>query len=188
MRGLRTLRGFRTYPVIRRALCAARDRLGVRVAHFSVQGDHIHLLVEAADARALGRGMKGFGVRIARGLNRLAGRSGQVVADRYHARALRTPREVRAALVYVLQNGKKHARPAERQMRRQRSWIDPFSSAAFFDGWSDACRVLVPSRDVSAHPLHRDNPPRPVAAPRCWLLRIGWRRGGGPIDSSEMPR
>jgi REP element-mobilizing transposase RayT len=91
------LRGFRLYPAIRRALCAARERLGVRIIHFSIQKDHIHLVVEARDQIALGRAMKGFGVRVARRLNRIAGRKGRVIADRYHARYLRTPTEVRRA-------------------------------------------------------------------------------------------
>jgi len=74
VRGSGYLRGSRVYPTIRQALVAARERLGVRIIHFSIQADHIHLLVEAADEIALGRAMKGLGVRLARGLNRLSGR------------------------------------------------------------------------------------------------------------------
>ncbi len=182
------LRGFRVYPAVRKALCAACERLGVRIIHFSIQSDHIHLLVEARDQIALGRAMKGFGVRIARRLNRLAGRSGQVIADRYHARYLRTPTEVRRALVYVLQNGVKHARDEGRIARGVRTWIDPHSSSAFFTGWHPRCRRWIPSRDAPAHPLHRWSPgAMPVAPPRSWLLRIGWLRAGGYIDTSEVP-
>jgi REP element-mobilizing transposase RayT len=182
------LRGFRLYPAIRRALCAARERLGVRIIHFSIQKDHIHLVVEARDQIALGRAMKGFGVRVARRLNRIAGRKGRVVADRYHARYLRTPTEVRRALVYVLQNGVKHARDEGRIARGERVWIDPHSSAAYFTGWHPRCRRWIPARDAPAHPLHGWGPPAlPVASPRTWLLRIGWQRAGGPIDTSELP-
>jgi REP element-mobilizing transposase RayT len=190
LRGIAYLRGFRIYPALRRALFAARARLGVRIIHFSVQRDHIHLLVEAEDQVALGRAMKGFGVRVARRLNRIAGRSGQVIADRYHARYLRTPTETRRALVYVLQNGLKHGRgdPAFDRMRGQGSWFDPFSSAAFFTGWHERCRRWVPARDAPAHPLHSGAPAEPpVVAPRTWLLREGWLRGGGPIDPTERP-
>ena len=188
LRGIAHLRGFRIYPAVRRALCAARDRLGVRIVHFSIQADHIHLLVEAADQVALGRAMKGFGVRVARQLNKLAGRSGRVIADRYHARYLRNPTEVRRALVYVLQNGVKHARDEGRIRRGERTWIDPHSSAAFFSGWHPRCRPLIPDRDAPAHPLHGWGPPvRPVVPPRTWLLREGWLRAGGPVDISEVP-
>ncbi len=188
LRGIAYLRGFRIYPAVRRALCAARDRLGVRIIHFSIQADHIHLVVEAADQVALGRAMKGFGVRVARQLNKLAGRSGRVIADRYHARYLRNPTEVRRALVYVLQNGVKHARDEGRIARGERGWVDPHSSAAFFLGWHPRCRPFIPDRDAPAHPLHRWGPSaRPVAPPRTWLLREGWLRAGGPVDIRELP-
>jgi REP element-mobilizing transposase RayT len=188
VRGAGYLRGNRGYPLIRRALCAARDRLGARIIHFSVQADHIHLLVEAADQVALGRAMKGFAVRVARALNKLSGRSGRVMADRYHARYLRTPTEVRRAIVYVLQNGVKHARDEGRVARGERTWIDPFSSAAYFTGWHERCLRWIPTRDAPAHPLHRWGPPViPVVEPRTWLLRLGWLRAGGPIDLGERP-
>ncbi len=188
VRGTGYLRGSRVYPAIRQALCGARERLGVRIVHFSVQSNHIHLIVEAVDQVALGRAMKGFGVRVARRLNKLAGRSGRAIADRYHARYLRTPTEVRRAIVYVLQNGAKHARDEGRIGRGERTWVDPYSSAAFFDGWHPRCQKSIPARDAPAHPLHGWGPPVfPVVPPRTWLLSIGWERAGGPIDISERP-
>ncbi len=187
IRGPGYLRGFRVYPGVRQALCAARERLGARIVHFSVQSDHLHLLVEARDQIALGRAMKGFGVRVARRLNRLAGRTGRVIAERFHARYLRTPSEVRRALVYVLQNGAKHGQGDARQARGL-PWVDPFCSAAFFSGWNDRCRRWIPPRDAPDHPLHRwGSADTPVAAPRSWLLRRGWLRAGGPIDVAEQP-
>src|SRR5204862_6807235 len=82
---------------------------------------------EADDARGLGRGMKGLCVRIARALNRLWKRVGSVFSDRYHARVLRTPREVRNALNYVLHNAARHG--------SRLGGPDPCSSGAWFDGW-----------------------------------------------------
>ena len=188
VRGVAYLRGFRIYPAVRRALCAARERLGTRIVQFSIQGDHLHLLVESQDQVALGRAMKGFGVRVARRLNKVVGRSGRVIADRYHARYLRTPTEVRRALIYVLQNGVKHARDEGRISRGPRIWIDPFSSAAYFTGWHERCRRWIPARDAPAHPLHRwAGSTIPVAKPCTWLLRAGWMRAGGRIDTAELP-
>jgi putative transposase len=66
------------------------------------------MIVEARDRQALSRGMKGLGVRIAKAVNRVMGRKGNVVPDRYHARILRTPTEVRRARSYVLTNGQRH--------------------------------------------------------------------------------
>jgi len=89
---------------LRRALVAGRERFGFRLVHFSVQRDHLHLLAEAAHRRALSRGVQGLSIRIARAINRRLQRRGKVFADRYHARALKTPRAVRWALRYVLLN------------------------------------------------------------------------------------
>ncbi len=96
--GLPSLRTDPLFPAIQRALAQA-SRRGLRVLHFSVQRDHLHLLVEALDAGALSRGLQGLAIRIAKALNRVLGRCGRVWADRFHARALRTPREVRNALM-----------------------------------------------------------------------------------------
>ena len=84
------------------------SRQDFRVVHYSVQGNHVHLLVEAHGTEALSRGMCGLGVRVARGLNRVLSRSGKVLAERYHAHILRTPTEARRARFYLLNNARKH--------------------------------------------------------------------------------
>jgi hypothetical protein len=66
------------------------------------------MLAEAQSREALSRGVQGLAIRLARAINRVLHRAGEVWADRYHARALRTPREVRNALVYVPNNWRKH--------------------------------------------------------------------------------
>ncbi len=151
------------------ALRASKERHGVRIVHFSAQTNHMHLLVEARDERALARGMQGLSVRMARGLNRLWKRTGRVLADRYHSRILRTPREVRYALAYVLLNAKKHGIHV--------AGLDPHSSGAAFDGWLTS--VAVDDR-------FRASSPPPVATPRTWLLRVGWLRHGR-IGVDEVP-
>jgi len=93
---------------IRRALDAGAARAGFRLVHFSVQGNHLHLVVEAADAESLSRGMQALAIRVARAINRAASRSGRVFADHYFARELKTPTEVRRAVRYVLDNRMLH--------------------------------------------------------------------------------
>ena len=127
---------------------------GVRVHN------HLHLVAEAQDREALSRGMQGLLVRVARRLNRLWGRKGRVFVDRYHDRILRSPREVRAALGYVLRNARKHGSQWEDR-------LDPYSSGRWFDGWRE--------RRVGRQPIE---PASPVARARTWLLRLGWRRHG----------
>ena len=164
-----SLRSERSFEVIGMALVLGGDREHFRVPHFSVQGNHLHLVVEATNTEALSRGMQGLTVRIARGLNKMMGLAGAVFADRYHARILRSPREVRNALAYVLQNFRRHA--AQRKERLPPHWVDPYSSGAAFDGWREPVNEL---------------PVIPPARPVTWLLGVGWRKRG-LISTAEVP-
>jgi REP element-mobilizing transposase RayT len=171
------LRARRCFRVLRKAFAAAAERRGVfRLVHFSVQGNHIHVLVEAADKRSLTNGMRGLAIRIARSLNAVMARRGKALG-RYHSRALTTPREVRNALVYVFQNAKKHALQYGRPLPM--GWLDPCSSAFWFDGWKDAARAQQAAADAAGSPC--------VAPARVWLLTTGWRRHG-LIGVEELPR
>lgn len=145
------LRGARLFRAVERALAEGRGRFGFRLVHFSVQFDHLHLLVEAPDAQTLTQAMRGLAVRLARRINRALGRSGAVLAGRYHARILRSPTEVRRALAYVLDNWRKHA-----LLPVPPGTLDPRSSAHLLD-------VAVPGE-------------APVLPPGTWLLAVGWRR------------
>jgi hypothetical protein len=116
--------------------------------------------------------MKSLAARLARAVNRGCRRTGPVLADRYHLRVLRTPREVRNALAYVLLNARRHAAQAGRALSRAFQ-LDPASSARWFDGWIERLE-------------HSTSEPRSVSPPRGWLLRVGWR-SWGLIDPSEVP-
>ena len=145
-----------------------------RLVEYSVQTNHLHLIVEAADARSLARAMQGLGISLARRLNSRLGRRGGVLADRYHARQLRTPTQVRRALVYVLQNYRRHGATHPK-------WsVDPFSSAPYFAGFKSR---------LFGWPLYRFVPPKdpPITPARTWLLRAGWQRLG-LLDRRERPR
>ncbi len=165
--------------VVRAAIAAGGHRGDFRVVHYNVLGDHLHLVVEAAGAAALARGMQGLSVRLARRINALLGRRGRLLAQRYHARPLRTPTEVRNAVRYVLLNARHHG--AERGAVMARGWVDPYSSALWFDGWKTAIRTDAPWLRALA------KEGRPTADPHTWLLAIGWRRGGGLIDVDDVP-
>jgi REP element-mobilizing transposase RayT len=107
------LRKRRLFRPIEAAFGAACDRFGMRITHFSVQGNHLHLIVEAEDQACLSRGMQGLGIRVAKKLNRVMRRHGSVLADRYFSHVLRTPSEIRRAVDYVLRNHMKHLDLAE---------------------------------------------------------------------------
>jgi REP element-mobilizing transposase RayT len=171
-----TLRASRRLPSLRRqsvfiALRGAFARTArewFRLLHFSVQADHVHLLVEADSKVALARGLGGLAIRAARSVNRLLQRRGRVWSDRYHARPLRTPQEVRRGVIYVLLNFRKHVPGA--------NGFDPCSSAWWLDGWK------VPP----VGPPGGDPGWPPVQAPRTWLARCGWKRLG-LLGSDEAP-
>ena len=151
-RGCWNLRSHRALRVLESAFLAGRERFGFRLVHYSVQGNHLHLLVETEGKESLARGMKGLQVRVARALNRMMNRKGRVFGDRYHAHVLKTPREAARALRYVLTNFAHHARGWGEQVAS--AFIDPFSSVRF----------------LAASP----GPGAPVLGPRTWLLRTGW--------------
>jgi len=176
--GVTSLRKHRTLRVVQRCIRAGGHKATFRVVHFNLLSNHVHLIVEAGDATQLARGMQGLEVRLARRLNRALERKGKLFAERYHARSLRTPREVRNAIRYVLLNARHHA--AARGERLSRYWIDPFSSAPWFDGWT---RNIV-AREALLVELRAQSPP--TAAPTVWLLVEGWRRGG-LIDLADLP-
>ena len=164
--GLQTLRARDANTLVRAAIAAAR-REDFRVVEYSLQETHIHALVEASDERSLSRAMNGLATRIARALNRLWQRAGRVFAERYHALYLRTPRAVRNALIYVLQNARKHG-----------AWRafapDAYSSAPWFAGWN--CRIEKGAESRSGL----------LERARTWLLSVGWKRHG-LIDPLEVP-
>jgi REP element-mobilizing transposase RayT len=167
--GLPSLRRRGVFRRVHRALVEGRERFGFRLCQYSVQGNHIHVIAEASDRRALSRGMQGLAIRIARTVNRGLALRGRVFADRYHARALKTPLEVRHALRYVLQNAAHHG--------NRRVGLDSCSSAPSFGGWlgrSGGAATALVSDDA-------------IVSPRSWLLRVGWRKRGW-LHARDTPR
>lgn len=140
-----------------------------QVVHFTIQNDHLHLIVEAPTKGALAGGVMGLEIRIARRINKELGRKGRFWADRYHRRDLRAKRDMRNVLRYVLLNTQKH-----HPVIGDRCFADPHSSAATFDGFARS-------------PLVFDDRQRwPRVDPRTWLLGVGWREHG-LIDPTDTP-
>jgi putative transposase len=166
--GLPSLRSPRVFGALRRAIARASvDRF--RVIHFSIQQDHGHFIVEGDESRRARGGMHGLAIRLALAVNRALGRKGRVVGDRYHARPLTTPRQMRTSMVYVLLNFRKHLRAP--------GCIDPRSSGPEFSGWQRAPAIAGATTA---------SPPA-TAPPATWMARIGWRRAGGPLQVEEHP-
>lgn len=170
----RQLRHQFVFPSVRVALDRAARHAPerFRILQWSVQYDHVHLVVEASGERELSRGMQGLAVRIARYVNDLLGRRGRFWADRWHGRELTSPRAVRNALLYVLANFRKHARGAVPP------GVDALSSGVHFDGWAQGggIRLVMASHTERAPP--RDSRVRGVVPAESWLAKVGWRRHG----------
>ena len=163
------------YRAIRRVLGRYLGHSDFRVVHISIQHNHLHLLVEAADRQVLTRRMQSFAINAARAINRAHdGRLGKVFAYRYHATQIRTPRQARRALAYVLNNWRHH-REDQVLGRAFEAAVDPYSSGVSFTGWKGR-RFLLPE----------GYKPLPVSPPTTSLLTSRWTRFGR-IDPFECP-
>jgi REP element-mobilizing transposase RayT len=160
--GLPSMRKRRAFKAVMRSFAGGKlgvkDKGGFRLTQFAVLGNHIHLMVEADSREHLASAMGGLTTRLARALNKVWQRSGKVFAARYHDVVLNSPSRVKNALNYILHNGRKHG------IGGLERWLDPCSSARWFDGWDDA----------------EGDPKRPAALAHAatWLLSKGWKRRG----------
>jgi REP element-mobilizing transposase RayT len=172
--GLPRLRGRKPFNAIAAAFRKYAEGNGFRLVHFSVQHDHLHLMVEADGKAMLSRGMQRLVISISRRLNLLWGEGkrwlGRLFRERYHAHRLKTPTEVRHAWIYLMHNAVKHNEISS-------GVCNPYSSAAYFDGYASPPRMKgAPLTDPSI---------LPKAA--SWLLTIGWRKRG-LIRPDETPK
>ena len=189
---VRRLRRRDAYRALRNAMLAVLTRTDFRIVHVSIQGNHVHLLIEAESKHSLARGMQAFQISAARRLNKVdidergQPRRGPVFVDRYHMEVVTTPTHARHCLAYVLNNWRRHK---EDRAPYAKTWpLDPYSSAAAFSGWRegvDAANRLL-TRPPRAWPVELAEDPLPVCRPHSWLLRDGWRLGG-EVSLREMP-
>ncbi len=172
------LRTEKAYRAIRKALqVSAFNQLGLRICHFSVQRNHLHLICEADNNTALARGMQSFKISAAKQLNHELRRRGTVFADRYHVEILATPTQASHAISYVLNNWRKHGEHLH-TAGLYGGRIDPFSSGAQFYGWSTA------RWRTSIYPRGYERVA--IAAPLTWMLGVGYLRGS-PISVFAVP-
>ena len=171
------------YKAVRDATVTAAQRGRFRIVHVSLQRTHVHMLVEAEHAKALGRGMQGFEIAAARNINTALAvdgkrRRGSVFADRYHVEVIKSPTQARHAISYVLNNWRKHR---EDQEGLAKTWlVDPFSTGILFPDW-----VEMADR-ATMWPLRETYDPMLVFRPQSWVLREGWKKCG-TISCHEVP-
>ena len=150
-----------------------------RVVHYSLQHNHIHLLVEAAGGNQLSRGMQALAIAAARAINRALKRTGKVFEHRFHSTMIGTPRQARNVIAYVLGNWRRHDED-ERSRNARSELVDCYSSAVSFPGWRQ-------TTDWRSWVGWKNYDPLPVSAPRTWLLSTGWTKAGPPLDAWATP-
>jgi len=169
--------------------------------HLIVEADHKLALsrgmqsFQISAAKQLNRALSVRSVRVAIGRGRSAGaadrranaeyreamanrRRGSVFPDRFHQEIIKTPKQARNTLAYVLNNWRKHR---EDRDGLPATWkVDPFSTGVFFEGWKERADevVYMPYRDTYQ--------PMIVYFAKSWLLREGWRKHG-LIGFNEVP-
>ena len=178
-----SLRRRAMYKALRDASITAALREWFRIVHVSLQQTHVHMLVEAADKRALARGMQGFLISAARHVNTVLGsgarrRRGKVFADRYHAEVITTPTRAHHAIRYILGNWRHHG---EDQRGLPSTWlVDPFSTGILFPDWQEL------EGQAWMWPFRETYDPLVVRRPQSWLLREGWKKAGS-ISCRDVP-
>lgn len=175
--GVGSLRQRDYFLALRAATKVAGRRADFRIVHMSIQRTHVHMIVEADSQRSLSTGLQAFTISTARRINQAWSaqhgprRRGQVLQDRYHARPLASPRDVRNTIRYCLNNWLHHSED------RNTTWpVDLYSSAPTYTDWRDPLSLALPA---SYHPLV-------VRSPRTWLLRC-WRKYHPPLSFTDVP-
>lgn len=106
-------------------------KIGLRVIHYTLEFDHVHLLVEVDSNQQLAKGMQSFGISFSKGINKIKAQVGKVFKTRYHFRKLKSPNEIKNVIFYILGNSLKH--------KKDFSILSPYNTAitasALFPGF-----------------------------------------------------
>ena len=165
---LPSLRQEQERKVIEACCLAAKVRFGCNLLHYSIQRNHMHLVLLAPDSKSMSRWAQGYCIRLAKALNKLWGRSGKVWRDRFHSTFTRCTYGMQRMVNYVLNNARKH------KLDIPKGEVDPYSSAPWYTKWMD---TTLPT------PMRL----RPVALP--WqILTRPWMMPVIAIDSVPGPK
>lgn len=128
-----TIKNKDSLRLLKRAIVNAR-KMGLRVLHSSLQSNLVHVIVESDNNAILSKGMRSLTITMAKGL-----RKGRIQVQRYHLHVLRSIRETRNAIHYVLFNKQKHETGTC-------STIDGYTSVLSLKGGLDLVREYAKSR------------------------------------------
>ena len=173
VRDLPSLRSPAIFTALKIYAARVRD-FGVNVVHFSVQSNHIHMIVEVLNNQSLGRAMRSLAGRLGKMIRDLVKRGsaglpiGKVFFGRYHMRVIRSPLQMRNALRYVLLNFSQHEELIDH--------LDQYSTASSFTEWRSLLRerygALIEDQVESLIiPGQRE-----FGEAWSWLCKVGWMR------------
>ena len=172
--GLPNMRTKKMFQIFRRAVVAAKAH-GLQVVEFALLGNHYHLMLEADDNSQLNGAMKSLNISLARRMNHLLGRKGAVVSDRFDLKILKTPTQVRNALIYMFANAAKHFKT--KQVFCWFSSLAVFRRLDLIAKWRKDLDWRIPKYADSFQEEYIEM----LAEPRSWLARVGWERAQGPL-------
>lgn len=149
-----------TLKLLKRAIQNARKH-GLQVLHFAFEVNHIHLIVSADNNETLTRAMRSLTITFAKGIKR-----GRIQLDRYHLHVLKTAREVKHAIHYVLFNRQKHEKGIY-------SRIDEYSSLSSMDNGLQLIRNFAKEKKITLQILKSETWKRDSCG--SWLYQRGLR-------------
>lgn len=140
--------------ILKRAILNGREK-GLIISHFSLQSNHVHLIIEARDNKTLTKGMRSLTITFAKNINK-----GSIQIERYHLHVLKSLNEVKNAVHYVLFNEQKH-----RNLKR--AYVDHFSSLQFHPNLKQLAKeariAIVMNRGLTEHSF--------LNGPYSWMLK-----------------
>ncbi|MBC7430062.1 MAG: transposase [Bacteriovorax sp.] len=92
----------------------------LKVIHYTLEYNHVHLLVEASDHKVMHRGMQALGISLSKSINKIKCLKGTVYKHRYHLKRLTSTQQLKNVLHYIFNNGIHH--------KRTSSILDPYNS------------------------------------------------------------
>jgi putative transposase len=145
---------------------------GLHVIQYSLQHDHIHMVVEVANNKKLRAGMYSLASSFARALQKKMGLTGGIFKGSFHMVVITSPTQMKRVLTYVLLNYCKHSKMLEH--------LDPFSSGRFFVKWRELLgrKRWNPVLEWEIQGEREDAAVIGLSPPQSWLARQGWLRAG----------
>jgi len=130
--------------ILKRAIANSRS-YGLKIIHFSMQSNHLHFIIEAESNEILTKGMRSLTITFAKGLNK-----GKVQIERYHLHVLKSLRETKNAVHYVLFNKQKHEKGTYSVIDE---YVSLYGMKEFISAFAKKHKMTLKLGTLEQHPL-----------------------------------